>query len=336
MNGLYTIDETAKLYTIDETAKLIVSGKNLLLAGDETLLQELPPGRWIGGTSPYFIGAHGGVMTSSRIFVTVLPEEVVDISTHLYDESELPELASNGPENGFTFLIIPAFTSIHRSFAENVHNYPRIFERPLLGWVAGVALEDIRTIRPKVFDGRTGKSSAVRAAAVHARLKDHVAAEVGIVNLFCQGSGPEITVERPAFSCRDVYINGDRTNFAAYILNNKIDARLPLVADYYGAMVNVSVREIDLLTCEVNFYAPLFPDVTYRFASPIDDYEAAFSREIQKVRGTPAVSVNCILNYVYGRLEGKRTGGLVGPITFGEIAYRLLNQTLVYMILRRA
>ena len=29
-------------------------------------------------------------------------------------------------------------------------------------------------------------------------------------------------------------------------------------------------------------------------------------------------------------LEGKRTGEIVGPITFGEIACMLLNQTLVY------
>jgi hypothetical protein len=30
-------------------------------------------------------------------------------------------------------------------------------------------------------------------------------------------------------------------------------------------------------------------------------------------------------------LEGKKTGGVTGPITFGEIAYQLLNQTLAYI-----
>ncbi len=38
-----------------------------------------------------------------------------------------------------------------------------------------------------------------------------------------------------------------------------------------------------------------------------------------------------MLNYVYGKLEGRHTGKLTGPITFGEIAYQLLNQTLVYL-----
>jgi hypothetical protein len=30
-------------------------------------------------------------------------------------------------------------------------------------------------------------------------------------------------------------------------------------------------------------------------------------------------------------LESKKTNHFVGPITFGEIAYQLLNQTLVYL-----
>jgi hypothetical protein len=40
---------------------------------------------------------------------------------------------------------------------------------------------------------------------------------------------------------------------------------------------------------------------------------------------------NCILNFLYSGLEGKITEGMYGPITFGEIAFQLLNQTLVYL-----
>ena len=46
---------------------------------------------------------------------------------------------------------------------------------------------------------------------------------------------------------------------------------------------------------------------------------------------TNAFTCNCILNYVHSSLEGRRTGDVVGPMTFGEIAYQLLNQTLVYV-----
>ncbi|MGO9017966.1 MAG: DUF6976 family protein [Syntrophobacteraceae bacterium] len=40
---------------------------------------------------------------------------------------------------------------------------------------------------------------------------------------------------------------------------------------------------------------------------------------------------NCILNFLYGELEGKKTGNITGPMTFGEIAYQLLNQPMVFL-----
>jgi hypothetical protein len=49
-----------------------------------------------------------------------------------------------------------------------------------------------------------------------------------------------------------------------------------------------------------------------------------------------ALSCNCVLNYVHSSLEGRSPGGIVGPITFGEIAYQLLNQTMVYLTITRA
>ena len=35
--------------------------------------------------------------------------------------------------------------------------------------------------------------------------------------------------------------------------------------------------------------------------------------------------------FINATLENKKTGSFVGPITFGEIAYQLLNQTIVYL-----
>ena len=42
-------------------------------------------------------------------------------------------------------------------------------------------------------------------------------------------------------------------------------------------------------------------------------------------------SCNCILNFLFGELEGQSIGALQGPVTFGEIGYQLLNQTLVVL-----
>jgi len=82
----------------------------------------------------------------------------------------------------------------------------------------------------------------------------------------------------------------------------------------------------------VRFYAPVFADVVYHHARPVDDYVNAFVSACPTGLGERlAFSCNCILNYVHSSLEGRRTGDVVGPMTFGEIAYQLLNQTLVYV-----
>ncbi len=37
------------------------------------------------------------------------------------------------------------------------------------------------------------------------------------------------------------------------------------------------------------------------------------------------------MNFLYGELEGQRISDLQGPVTFGEIGYQLLNQTMVVL-----
>jgi len=121
-------------------------------------------------------------------------------------------------------------------------------------------------------------------------------------------------------------------NLAAYINAAGIDVKLPLVADYNGAMINVSIRSVDDMKMSVDFFAPVFAGILYRFANPVEDYIQSFGQQLAGMKDAPVtLSCNCILNYLYAELEGKQTGRITGPITFGEIAYMLLNQTLVYL-----
>jgi len=80
----------------------------------------------------------------------------------------------------------------------------------------------------------------------------------------------------------------------------------------------------------VHLYAPVWSGVPYRFAKPVSDYEQAFEKAIP-TGDAPFFAANCILNYLYGQMEGKQTSGVTGPITFGEIGHQLLNQTLVQL-----
>ena len=110
-------------------------------------------------------------------------------------------------------------------------------------------------------------------------------------------------------------------NFAEYVTDKKIDTRLPLVANYSGAMINISFQSVDTNNKVVNFYAPVFKDIEYKLAAPVQDYVTSFLSQMPS-NGKDEIlfSCNCILNFLYSELEGKTTGGITGPITFGEIA----------------
>lgn len=318
------------LFTRDAAADLIASGKHLLIAGDEALLAALPNGDWIGGTIPYFMTSDGGLRTEERVFVTELPDQS-SATIRRYDVASLPGLAADHPGHGFTILLIPAFTKVHTEFAKNVAHYPGIFDRPLVGWISGVALDDIGIVQPRVFDGFSGTSSTDHAIAMHVGLPARDQVSVDIVNLFRAGDGDAIGFVEPSFSVTDAMINGTLTNLARYLNEQGTDSKLPLVADYNGAMVNVSIRKIDAATGIVDFFAPVFPGLDYHVAAPVGDYVADFAAALDPDGPEPAFACNCILNYVYAGLDGRSIAPLVGPMTFGEIAYMLLNQTAVHL-----
>jgi hypothetical protein len=159
-------------------------------------------------------------------------------------------------------------------------------------------------------------------------------ATIDIINLFEQGHGPTLTFDDTGFTQHTVYVDGVAHDFGAYLASIGHDVRLPLVADYYGAFVNVSIQDAPAQG-EVALYAPVFKGVDYRLADPVDDYVSRFDAYLGSHTATPDWSCNCILNFVYSELEGKRTGQFTGPVTFGEIAFQLLNQTLVYLTIHR-
>jgi hypothetical protein len=319
------------LKTVEEASKAISSGKPLLLAGDEAVLRKLPRGNWVGGTIPYFMSEDGGVHSTDRVHVTELPEFAGKTQIKLYDPASLPSVAREAPEYGISFIIVPASSPVHLTFAENAPGYDEIFMRPLVGWIAGVSLDQIGKVTPKVFSGATGEVNDNAAAVMHVELPKTKAARIKIINVFEQGDGDAIYFDQTGFSAKEALINGKRVSFSTYLADKKADTRLPLVADYYGAMINTSFQSVDAAAGVVNFYAPVFKGLRYKIARPISNYSEAFAKAAVSPKQEPAFCCNCILNYVYGELEGKKTGAFRGPITFGEIAYQLLNQTLVYL-----
>lgn len=320
------------LHEVAEVKAMIANGKQLLLAGEEALLKQLPAGNWIGGSIPYFMTEQGGLSTQYLIYATELPDFIATTSIKVYNAATLANVYQDMPPNGFSVIIIPAFSATHLDFALHAPEYPGFASRPLIGWISGVHLHDMGQVAPKVFNGQTKTMLEDGAVVIHVTLPPDKVAEVGILNIFEQSDGDTITFPQNGFNAREAYINGVPLNFAEYLVKNRLDTDLPLVADYFGAMVNVSFEHLDLMNQEVRFYAPVFTGVPYKHAKPIDNYVEQFTSRVPlHLDQLPTFSCNCILNYVYSELEGKRTGDITGPITFGEVAYQLLNQTMVYL-----
>lgn len=322
---------TAKLVSIGQASDLINSGKYLNIAGDEAALRQLPKGNWIGGTIPYFMAEQGGTVTRDQVFVNEIEVFGQAPTLRLYDVDSLPQLCRNAPDHGYTLLVVPAFGPCHSAFAENAPNYEEMYMKPLVGWVAGIHLDDLGKNTPKVALGTTGELSDQHAVAMDVPLSPEKFVHIDIVNLFKPGDGDSITFDSTGFSAGSCQINGQPANLADYLTTKAIDTRLPLVADYCGAMINVSIKGVDAANKRVDFYAPVFPGVSYRIAAPVEDYVSGFLAALPKLDAGVTFSCNCILNFLYSNLEGKRTANITGPITFGEIGYQLLNQTLVYL-----
>ncbi len=321
-----------KLLDSAQASALIQSGKPLLLAGDEAVLLGLPRGNWIAGTIPYFMTAEGGCQNREKVFVHEIPDVVLRAHIRAYNTSNISRVYSHGFDNGMSAVIVPALTDIHQTFANGAPQFPDFALVPLFGWIAGIHLSELGSTAPKVVDGSTGEVFTDQAIVMHMELRPGYYANVDIINLFEPGTGDQLTFPASGFSADRVFVNGVEQSFYEYMTKNEIDLRPPLVADYCGAHVNVSFQSLDHENKRVNFYAPVFENVVYRLAEPVADYVAEFGKQLGSRASSGLVfSCNCILNYLYAELEGKQTGAFAGPITFGEVAFQLLNQTLVYV-----
>ncbi len=202
---------------------------------------------------------------------------------------------------------------------------------PLVGWITGFDLAE--QAKAKVYNGFTGAVYSNKAVALHILLQKNKIASIGVVNIFnFNAENAKIQFPEDTLSVGKCLVDGKETIFAEYLQENKINTELPLISDYNGVRINISIKEVSLATRTVDLYAPVFSGKEYYFANTVLDYAASFRAALQDLgQVEPIFSCNCILNYLYGGLEGKATPPFAGPVTFGEIAYQLLNQTLVYV-----
>ena len=319
------------LLTFNETSKMIQEGRLLHIAGTEALLKKLPMGNWIGGSTEYFMAKDGGKVSGDLLFVTEFTNKNFIIKS--YNEHDINQVTADSFENGFTVLIIPFDSAAHKEYAQNAAGYDKMFLRNIVGWISGLNL-NVPGQTPIAVNGSAAEAFSDKAVALHLQVPEDKTVSVGIINIFEQDTAsPLIEFTEEGFSVKKCLVDGKEVIFADYIAENAIDTKLPIVGDYSGSDINISFKSIE--NGLVNFYAPVFSGIKYRMAKAISDYESLFNERIAEYKDTRSeFSCNCILNFLYGELENKKIEAFAGPITFGEIAYQLVNQTLVYISVR--
>lgn len=323
-----------ELLTPQQANVLIDRGLVLHIAGDERALVQLHRGTWIGGTTPYLLTRDSGIVERDKVLVTELPVDPRAVTTRFVDIGHIPAISTEAPRNGFSIVICPAMSEIHTIYSLTSANVPGIRDIPLMGWISGVHPDDRHNRTPKAFDGVTGEASDDRIVVMRAALPAGKEARVGIVNLIRPGDGDEFIFHETSFSAKECVINGQPDDLYDYALRNNLGIYRPLVTEMKGEYISASFKLIDAETRSVHFYAPLMRGRTYRLATEQPDYSAALVRFAEQENLKPVLSVNCVLNFNYGGMEGDHFNPLPGPAVFGELAHVLMNQTLVCLSIK--
>lgn len=327
---------------------MIREGRVLLLAGAEADLASLPAGCWIGGTTGYFVTPRGSMPAEGQVFYTDFTAIASGASWRGFGAADIHQLAEHYPANGFAILILPGFSKLLGEVAGHIMEFDGLYNLPLMGWVSSVRLDGPQNIlppvRPKTFAGGP-RAEEERAAVLYVSLPPQYFAQLHIANLFSPGEGPDIRFLQPGqIIDGDCLIGGERGNLARYIEEKDIDRRLPLVADHEGALLNVAILQAEAADGRMTFLAPVSPALTYRFAEEVLDYEAEFTRAAEDIALDQAAhACICVLHYHHTGLaqpfqaadEPRRGPDITGPVTFGQIAYTVLNQTLTCLAISR-
>ena len=305
---------------------MIKGNKLLHISGTQDQLSKLPSGNWIGGSSAFFSTEFAAGNSSDKLCVFELDFEKFRFQS--YDKKSIASITEDAFENGFTIVIMPAETEILQEFAQNSSNYKDIFLKNVVGWIAGTN----NSGKPIVINGQNAEPLTDNAVAMHVELPDDKRALVSVVNIFtADEQSPVIEFDKEGFFSKDFIVDGKKECIVDYAAAHNIDLQLPFVGEYSGSEINTSIvafGEDKMLT----FGAPLFQGIQYRFAKPLDNYAEAFISKITDIPNKECVfSCNCISNMYHGDLQKYDLGGFYGPYVYGEIAYQLVNQTLVYL-----
>lgn len=333
-----------KLFTKDEVIDLINAGHVMLLSGSDNALKGLPKGKWIAGTTPYFMDGTGKV-DETNIFVDDFTDIAKNAKVEVFDTTNIKDIAKHGYNNGFIVMSIPIDTEIYFEFSNKSLEYENIYNNPLVGFVACCNFNDygnFGSLKTFVGAGNYGQLFHNKAVALYVELPENITARAEIINLdTIDYSTPKVVFPKTSFFQSDCTIDGKPGNIADY-LENYVKPRMggkgytQMITSQNGALINRDPKVVDVEKGTASFFSPAYEGDEYYLVKPGNDYFTMFNDAL-KAKGDAEIAAcfSCISYFFGGSFEGK---SIIknGCYAFGEIAYQLLNKTIVTLEIDRA
>jgi len=327
------IQTSKDLFTLEEVIRKVENKEFLIVLGNDELLQQLPKGNWIGVSAYYFMTKERGLSTNEKLYVQNLSNYSESVTIKSYKEDQTQDILKDRIAGGFTYLLMAPLTKVAENYATEVLSDISLYSIPILGFIGGAKYEDVQSgHKSYCYNGITGQRSDEEAIAIHVKLKQSFSPRIEILNIFePELEGPRFNFDQNSFAVTDCTVDGQKRNLYDYMLENDIGRAYPLISNHNGALLNCSIFQLDQENKTVYLASPTRKGKTYFLAKPFDDYMKAFQARFDTIdKSNIVISFNCYYNYFFGKLEGKKLE-IGGPITYGEIAYQLLNQTMVYL-----
>lgn len=330
-----------KLYSKAEVEGFIKAGKVMMLSGSDKALTGLPKGNWVGGTTPYVVDKVGKV-DEENIFVYDFTEIATNSKIAVFDKNNIKDIAKSGVGNGFIMLILPIDTEVYYEFSNHSLEYDNIYDNPLVGFVACCTVEDYGDYaKAKTFvaSGIDGSLYADRGVALYVEMPNNLTARTEIINLdTIDYDTAKLVFPKTSFVQSDCLIDGKPGNIAEYfenVVKPKLGGSTQLITSQNGALINRDVKIVDIKEGKVTFFSPAYAGDEYYLVKNGNDYLKMFNDNLNSKTSEVAACLSCVSYYFSGKFEGRNICKN-GIYAFGEIAYQLLNKTIVTLEIDKA
>ena len=327
----------SKLYTKEEVIDFINAGRIMLLTGSEKALSGLPKGNWIAGTSLYVVD-YEGKSEEEKIFVDDFTLIAKSCKVAVYDKNNIKDIAVNGFDNGFAVVTMPIDSEVYYEFSINALSFDSMFKNPVVGYVAATKFEDYGKKSPKTSSGLDGNLTSDLAVVLYVELPDYLTARAEIENFeTIDTNTPEIVFPKDGFTQSECTIDGKPGNIADYfenVVKPKLGGYTQMITSQNGALINRDVKIVDTKKGEVTFFSPTYAGDKYFLVKNGADYLKMFNDKLGSKRSDIATCFSCISYFFGGNFEGRHVVKN-GVYAFGEIAYQLLNKTIVTLEIDR-